>query len=97
VSVTPASLEQNVRAVLSKVALGEADAGIVYRTDLASESNAQAVDIPTDQNVVAEYAIGSVASSDDRPGDAAASAQFIDFVLGPAGRSTLEAAGFGLP
>ncbi len=97
VSVTPASLEQNVRAVLSKVALGEADAGIVYRTDLASESNAQAVDIPTDQNVVAEYAIGSVTSSDDRPGDAAATAKFIDFVLGPAGRSTLEAAGFGLP
>ena len=95
VSLVPASLEQNVRAVLSKVALGEADAGIVYRTDLASEPNAQAVDIPGDQNVIAEYVIGPVAVADELSN--ADAQQLIDFVLGPSGRSILEEAGFRLP
>ncbi len=91
VTVTPDSLEENVKAVVAKVMLGEADAGIVYATDvLAAGDRATGVEIPDDVNVVADYPI--VAVSDD-----AAAAAFVDFVLGPAGQAVLASHGFGAP
>ena len=91
-TVTPSSYEENVKAVVTKVTLGEADAGIVYRTDvIAAGDAAQGVRIPDDINVVAEYPIALVA---DAPNAAGAQA-FIDFVLGPAGQKILAAFGFG--
>ena len=91
-TVTPSSYEENVKAVVTKVTLGEADAGIVYRTDvIAAGDAAQGVPIPDDINVVAEYPIALVA---DAPNAAGAQA-FIDFVLGPAGQKILAASGFG--
>ena len=91
-TVTPSSYEENVKAVVTKVTLGEADAGIVYRTDvIAAGDAAQGVPIPDDINVVAEYPIALVA---DAPNAAGAQA-FIDFVLGPAGQKILAAYGFG--
>ena len=91
VTVTPDSLEENVKAVVAKVTLGEADVGIVYATDvLAAGDRATGVEIPDDVNVVAEYPI--VAVSDD-----AEAATFVDFVLGPAGRVVLDRYGFGAP
>jgi len=87
----PASFEQSVRAVATKVALGEADAGIVYHTDIeASDGRLAEVVVPDDQNVVVEYPIVVV---DDGP-DARA---FVEAVLGSDGRSALAAAGFELP
>jgi molybdate transport system substrate-binding protein len=92
VDVTPDSLEENVKAVVTKVTLGEADAGIVYTTDvLAAGPAATGVAISDDVNVVAEYPIAAV-------GDAGAAAQgFIDFVLGPEGQAILASFGVGAP
>jgi molybdate transport system substrate-binding protein len=93
VTLTPASLEQNVKGVVAKVTLGEADAGIVYRTDvIAAGAKADGVAIPVDVNVRATYPIVQVADSTNPLGQS-----FIDFVLGDAGRTVLTAAGFGSP
>jgi molybdate transport system substrate-binding protein len=94
VEVTPKSLEENVKAIVTKVVLGEADAGIVYATDVrAAGSDADGVEIPVDLNVVATYPIAVPAESPN-PGTAAA---FIDFVLSPEGQATLASFGFGSP
>jgi molybdate transport system substrate-binding protein len=85
------SRELNVRQVLAKVTLGEADAAIVYRTDgRAAKDQVQVVAIPAELNVVGEYTITTVAAS-KRPALARA---FIDLVLSPAGQQRLVAAGF---
>lgn len=94
VSVTPKSLEENVRAVVSKVTLGEADAGIVYVTDVMSAGDtAEGVEIPADVNVVAEYPI---AVTNEAPNPGAAQA-FIDFVLSDGGQAILASYGFAAP
>lgn len=83
-----------MKAVVSKVVLGEADAGIVYATDvLAAGDRAQGIDIPDDLNVVAEYPIAVTADAPS-PDEAA---EFVVFVLSPAGQSILAAYGFGRP
>ena len=64
VTVEPVSQEDNVKAVVTKVSLGEADAGIVYVTDVtAGGDKVEGVDIPEDQNVVATYPIATVKAS----------------------------------
>jgi len=91
VTVTPDSLEENVKAVVTKVTAGEADAGIVYKTDVtAAGDNAEGVEIPDDLNVLAEYPI---AVTKDAPNAEAAQA-FIDFVLGEHGQKILNSYGF---
>jgi len=94
VTVTPKSYEENVRGVTNKVTLGEADAGIVYRTDvLAAGDDASGVAIPADVNVVAEYPIVATTEAPNPEGAAA----FIDFVLGPQGQAILGRHGFTGP
>ena len=86
-----ASRELNVRQVLAKVRLGEADAAIVYRTDaLAGGAAVEAIPIPPDLNASAEYPI-AVVSGTDQPDLAAA---FVRLVLSPAGRAVLARHGF---
>ncbi len=94
VTVTPDSLEENVKAVVTKVTLGEADAGIAYATDVqAAGADASGVKIPADINVVAEYPIALTAGTTDRDGAQA----FIDFVTGAVGQSILADYGFTAP
>ena len=97
VTVVPKSLELNVTAVTQKIALQEADAGIVYVTDVkASVAAGQFVDgvpIPPAQNVVAVYPIGVLKSS---PNQAVAKA-FVAYVKSPAGQATLGSFGFRPP
>ncbi len=90
------SYEQSVRAVLSKVRLGEADAGIVYATDAqaASRTTASAdvtvIEIPAHLNQLAHYQIAPL-----RDGSAPEmTGQFLDFLLSTVGESLLTAAGF---
>ena len=91
VTVTPDSLEENVRAVVTKVTAGEADAGIVYKTDVtAAGDQADGVEIPADINVIAEYPI-AVTEAASHPEAAEA---FIDFVLGEQGQQVLDSYGF---
>jgi molybdate transport system substrate-binding protein len=91
VTVVPKSLEENVKAVVTKVTLGEADAGIVYRTDvIAAGAAAAGVVIPDDINVVAEYPI---AVTKDAPNLAGARA-FLEFVQAAEGQAILASYGF---
>jgi molybdate transport system substrate-binding protein len=91
VSVTPVSQEDNVKAVVTKVSLGEADAGIVYATDVsAGGDKVEGVDIPEDQNVVATYPIATVKAS--KAQDKAQA--FMDLVLSAEGQQVLKEYGF---
>ena len=91
VTVKPVSQEQNVGGVVTKVTLGEADAGIVYVTDVkANEGKADGVPIPADQNDITDYPIAEIK---DAPNSAAAAA-FVAYVLGPDGQQVLKSFGF---
>jgi len=93
VSVKPASEEADVKAVLSKVALGEADAGIVYITDVKAAGTAvEGVAVPAAVNVVAEYPIVILKDSQNRP----LARAFISYVLTD-GRRILARYGFTSP
>ena len=86
-----ASRELNVRQVLAKVALGEADAAIVYRTDaLASRGAVEVISIPPDLNVVAEYPIAVLRGAPQ----AGLARAFVELVLSPAGQAVLARHGF---
>lgn len=90
VTVTPKSFEENVKAVVSKVTLGEADAGIVYTTDVtAAGADAAGVEIPADINVLAEYPIATTSEATNAEGAQA----FIDFVLSEQGQKILQSYG----
>jgi molybdate transport system substrate-binding protein len=94
VAVCSASDEPSVRAVMSKVGLGVADAGIVYLTDARSAgAGLRTVEIPARSNVRATYPIVTT-SSGARRDDAEA---FVSFVLGEVGRRILDSHGFGAP
>jgi molybdate transport system substrate-binding protein len=91
VSVQPVSQEDDVKAVVTKVSLGEADAGLVYVTDVtAGGDKVEGVDIPEDQNVLATYPIATVKASKARDQAQA----FMDLVLSDGGQRVLEEYGF---
>jgi molybdate transport system substrate-binding protein len=86
-----ASRELNVRQVLAKVALGEADAGVVYRSDaLSAKGKVATIGIPAELNVIAEYPIAPVA----RAPRADLAAQWIALVKSGVGTAVLAEAGF---
>ena len=86
------SYEDNVRSVLTKVALGEGDAGIVYTSDISGDAAADvvAIEIPDELNTIATYPIGAV--KDSAAPDVAQA--FIDYVLSVDGQAILESYGF---
>ena len=93
VTVKPVSLEDNVESVVTKVALGEADAGIVYITDATAAHNIDAVQIPDADNVIAEYpAVGLTGG-----GRLAGGQQFVAFLRSPSGQAILRRFGFLAP
>jgi molybdate transport system substrate-binding protein len=92
--VTPASLEVDVRAALAKVELGEADAAIVYASDVATASDGvEGVPIPDDRNLVTSYPITTLTDA----ASAEVADAFVAHVTGPDGQAALEAAGFTAP
>lgn len=94
VTLTPISSEQSVTAVLTKVESGDADAGLVYKTDvLAAAGKVVGVDFAEAAAAVNHYPIGVLANSTQ----AAAATAFLDFVTGAQGQQILADAGFGKP
>ncbi|MEV4871935.1 molybdate ABC transporter substrate-binding protein [Streptomyces syringium] len=94
VTVKPVSQEPNVRAVLSKVTLGEADAGIVYLTDAASAKDKVAtVTVPDAQNAVASYPAATLKGSRN----AGEAGDFVKWLTSDKAQKLLRAAGFQQP
>jgi molybdate transport system substrate-binding protein len=88
-SVVPDSLEAEVKGVVTRVVLGEADVGIAYVTDTrAAAGEIVGIPIPDDDAVVASYQIGALSGSSDAAG------RLIDFVLSDEGRRILRRYGF---
>jgi molybdate transport system substrate-binding protein len=94
VKVTPVTQEVDVKSTLSKVTLGEVDAGVVYVTDVrAAGSDVKGITIPDDVNASTTYPIAALTGSENK-GTAKA---FVDYVLSADGASVLTAAGFAKP
>ncbi|TWD54880.1 molybdate transport system substrate-binding protein [Arthrobacter sp. AG367] len=92
VALNPVSEENAVTDVLGKVASGEADAGLVYGTDIKSAgSKVAGIQFPESGSAVNTYPIAGVAGGRNK----AAARAFLDLVTGPEGRRVLAAAGFG--
>jgi molybdate transport system substrate-binding protein len=88
------SLEPDVKGVVGKVALGQADAGFVYRTDVKPvASRVRAIAIPARAQPTVTYELAVAA----RPVDLEAAQDFVISVLGPDGRRELRSALFGIP
>ncbi len=86
------SYEETVRAVLTKVALDEVDAGIVFVSDISQDdaNRVQSIDIPDELNTVVDYPIAMIDDSDN----AELARAFLDYVLSDDGQAILEAYGF---
>ena len=86
------SYEENVRAVLSKVELGECDAGVVYTTDAASDTlhRISTIKIPDKLNLIADYPLALLNDSKHRE----AAEKFVHYILSDAGRALLKRYGF---
>jgi molybdate transport system substrate-binding protein len=90
VAANVVSEEEDVRDVLAKVALGEADAGIVYVSDaVAAGDQVHVVDIPDEVNVIATYPVAVLVGGDEALGSA-----FVAYLLSEEGQALLESYGF---
>ena len=85
------SHEDNVRQVVTKVQLGEADAGVVYVSDVTPDvrEDVAIIEIPEEFNVIATYPVATVAG-----GDAELAQAFMDYLLAPGGQAILVNWGF---
>lgn len=84
------SNEDNVKQVVAKVQLGEADAGIVYVSDVVAAPELKSIEIPEDLNVIAKYPIAPIVKSKHTN----LAAKFIEFVLSAEGQAVLAKWGF---
>lgn len=87
---TPVSRELDVKATLAKITLGEADAAIVYRSDVVTDERVEGVEIPAEENVSLTYPLVWFTTDPHAVG-------FAEFLAGPAGLAVLEEAGFSAP
>jgi molybdate transport system substrate-binding protein len=93
ITAAPDTLEQDVKAVLTKVTLGEVDAALVYHTDvLAAGDNVEGIAFPEAEQALNDYSVAALAEAPNASGATA----FINFVFDP-GRDVLAAAGFEEP
>ncbi len=94
ISVTPVSQEADVKSVLTKVQLGEVDAGVVYVTDVkAAGAKVTGVEIPADVNASTSYPVATLTKA----ANPALAAAFVAYVLSPDGAAVLKAGGFAAP
>lgn len=94
IKVTPVTQEVDVKSVLTKVILGEVDAGVVYVTDVrAAGSQVKGIEIPADVNASTDYPIATVSGSKN----AGTAAAFMAYVLSPQGQTVLTSDGFATP
>ncbi|SDZ57234.1 molybdate ABC transporter substrate-binding protein [Herbiconiux ginsengi] len=94
VTLSPVSEESSVTDVLGKVTSGEADAGLVYVTDVKSAGDAvKGIEFPESSGAVNTYPIAVVKDS----AEAEVAQAFVDYVTGSVGQSVLADAGFGAP
>ena len=94
VAVTPVTQEQDVKAALSKVTLGEVDAALVYRTDAkATAGDVDGIEFPESAGAINEYPIIVVKDAANKPGARA----FVDYVRSDRGEAVLTEAGFQAP
>jgi molybdate transport system substrate-binding protein len=94
ITAEPASLEEDVRAAVDKVASGEADAGLVYATDaVAAGDRVTRIEIPGAESRATSYVLATL----DQTEDAELAREWVDLVLSAEGRETLSTAGFGTP
>lgn len=92
ITLTPASEEPDVKSVLSKVTSGNADAGLVYVTDVKdADATVDGVSFPEADNAVNDYPIAALKNA----GQPELAGEFVELVRGPEGQKALEAAGFG--
>lgn len=92
--ITPVTQEIDVKATLSKVSLGEVDAGVVYVTDVrAAGADVKGIAIPDDVNASTTYPIAPITASKNKTTAQA----WVDYVLSPDGLAVLTAAGFSKP
>ncbi|MEW5830896.1 MAG: molybdate ABC transporter substrate-binding protein, partial [Chloroflexota bacterium] len=84
------SYENDVKQVVVKVQLGEADAGIVYASDAAAAPELPSIEIPAEANVVAAYPLAAL----DQAQSPALARDFIAYVLSAEGQSILQKWGF---
>lgn len=84
------SLEPNVRLVLAKVELGEADAAIVYRSDVTSKRAVKSIPVPPQLDVTAEYHVGILAHSTR----SAMAGRWVEYLDSAPGQATLQRHGF---
>lgn len=92
--LTPASYEQDVKAALTKVELKEADAAVVYKTDVkAAGDKVEGVEFPESANAINDYPIALLKNA----GNAAAAKAFIELVQSAEGQKVLSGAGFLKP
>jgi molybdate transport system substrate-binding protein len=94
VTVKPATEEVDVKSVLTKVTLGEVDAGLVYVTDVkAAGDKVKGIEIPDDQNSITSYPIATLKDSKHEK----EAGEFVDLVLSDDGSKVLTEAGFAQP
>jgi molybdate transport system substrate-binding protein len=94
VKLTPVTLEQDVKAALSKVTLGSVDAALVYRTDArADQKDVDGVEFPESASAVNDYPIVVLKNAANKP----LAQAFVAYVLSAKGKATLSEAGFQSP
>ncbi|GIE97715.1 molybdate ABC transporter substrate-binding protein [Paractinoplanes rishiriensis] len=94
VELIPVTLEQDVKAALAKLKLGEVDAALVYRTDAkAASADVDAVEFPESAQAVNDYPIAVLNGAKNPAG----AQKFVDYVLSPDGLAVLTEAGFQSP